>query len=428
MEHCLLHIRKTLSSGKNVLFLTPEIGLGNQLFRQFKESLPRSVYLLHSRLTPAQRVKLIQTVAEQKEAVLVVGMRSALLLLDLHKFGLIIVDDEHDFSYKQVDPAPRFHARDVALFAGKHYHIPVILNSSCPSLESEYNARMGKYHTISGEGAEQPQVYDAKSITPELVSRDSSYSYLSIEFIDTLRCKKKKQMIGNFSTLLLQAFEQAIAHHREALLFSHRSAHLEEELHSLLPALRCVHSDEATWKNIGVIALFDPDRQLSRSDFRAHERTYQWLMTLLGKMQTIPFHDNVAPRIILQTEQPEHPLYCHLQSGNHDEFVLAQLRERKEFQYPPFVRLIALRFKHPHIENAQQTAQRFKEELSETGITSITGPFAPYQPVDAKWHTQLLWLRLSRDQDNNALKKRLYQQVSACKFSRGSIQIDVDPF
>ena len=433
-----LHLlRKVLLSGKNVLLLTPEIGSGDQLFRLFKELLGHCISLLHSRLTPVQRLKVVQTIAEQKEPMLIIGMRSALLLADMQYFGLIIIDDEHDFSYKQIDPAPRFHARDMALFVGRHYQIPVILGTSCPSLESEYNVRMGKFHIVC--------------------LNQSTCSQPNIEIVDTLRLRKKKQMNGSFSQLLLHALEHNLTLRKQALFFTHRCAQLQEELHTLLPQVRIARLDEShhpaaiqkiitqlknreidliigiqtiytsiDWGNIGIVAIFDADRQLSRSDFRAHERTYQILTTILGNLKKI-LHKS-AIRVIVQTEQSDHPFYRYLQACDSEAFVWEQLRERKEYQYPPFVRLIALRFKHANPETVLHTALQFKQELFEMDITTVTGPFTPWLNQEVKLHTQLLWIHLQRQSDGITLKRRIFGKVLAYKFPKGFVQVDVDPY
>ena len=430
-------LHHVLLSGKNVLLLTPEIGSGEQRYLRLKELIPHPIFLLHSRQTPAQRQKTIQIVAQQRESTFVIGMRSALLLLDMQHFGLIVIEDEHDFSYKQIDPAPRFHARDLAVFIGRHYRIPVILSSPCPSLESEYNVRTEKYRTLS---LDEPTM--GKPI---------------IEIIDTLRLRKKKQMSGSFSHLLLDALEQGMALGKQALFFTHRCAQLQEELLALRPAIHTARLDEShsssalqqtisqfknreidvllgthtvysaiDWGNIGLVALFDADKQLSRSDFRAYERAYQTLMTLLGNLGSSL--SGTPPRIIVQTEQPDQPFYRHLELGDSENFVLEQLRERKEYHYPPFTRLVALRFKHRSSEIAHTTAQQFAAELAQTGLTHISGPFSSSYASNTKLHTQLIWLHLPRQADVPALKKNLCQKIGAYPFPKGIIQIDVDPY
>jgi primosomal protein N' len=379
----------------------------------------------------------IQTIAVQEESVFVIGMRSALLLADMQHFGLVIVDEENDFAYKQNDPAPRFQARDLALFIGKHYNIPVVLGTSSPSLESEYNVRSGKYPTVS---------LDTNTLTKP-----------NIEIVDTLKLRKKKQMNGSLSYPLLSMMESVLSCEKQALFFTQRPAQLQEELNVLFPAVRTARLDEThslhalqhtlslfkegkidillcvqtvyksiNWANLSLVVIFDADKQLSRTDFRAHERTFQMLMTIFGCLDSLPLR--TLPRMVIQTEQSDHPFYQFLQQNNRETFVVEQLSERKEYHYPPFVRLIAIRFKHPNAENALEAALQFKQELSNIGITAITGPFAPRQHQDATLHTQLLWIHLQRHSDNHTLKKKIHEKATTYKFLRGYIQVDVDPY
>ena len=425
----LLH--QALVSGTSVLFLLPEIGVSEQFYPQLKSLFGERVFLFHSGQTPAQRRNMLQNIARQAGPVIVTGLRSSLLLIDLEKFGLIIVDEEQDISYKQTDPAPRFHARDLAVVAGKLYNVPVLLGTSCAGLESEYNARTGKYASV--------KIEESKLALPRT------------EVIDTFKLSKKKEMEGMISRPLLQALTQNLAQQKQALLFSRRCALLLEQLQPLLPAARIARMDEPStpaalrrllqrfaqkeidlligtqtihkgleFNNIDVVGILETDRQLSRHDFRAHERAYQIFTMLSHRMED-------APLVILQTAQANTDFFRHFAQGTVENFILEQLQERKDFGYPPFTRLVALRFKHRIPEAALEAAQQFLQELTQTGMSHISGPFSSYIP-NAKLHTQLLWIHLPRHPNGNALKKRLYEKTTTYKSPQMVIQIDVDPY
>ena len=427
--HLLQHV---LSSGKSVLFLLPEIGVGEQFYQQLKQWFGEGVFLFHSARTQAQRHDIIQQTAHRTEPFIVVGLRSALLLFDLAQFGLIIVDEEHDIAYKQTDPAPRFHARDLAIVAGRHYHIPVLLGSSCASLESQFNARTGKYHAVHLD--------------------DPTFAPLQTEVVDTLRSSKKKQMAGMVSHALLHALTQNLARQKQALLFCKRCAGLQEELQPLIPAARIARLDEPNtpsalrrllqkfaqreidlligtqtihkglaFDNIGVVGILEADKQLHRQDFRAHERAYQIFTMLSHRMEG-------SPLVVIQAAQADYAFFDHFKHCDTESFVLEQLQERKDFGYPPFTRLIALRFKHRTPEISFEAAQRFADELPEIGITRLNGPFAPFHAPGAKLHTHLLWVYLPRHTKNEELKKALYRKVINCSFPGGVVQVDVDPY
>ncbi|MCL2726810.1 MAG: hypothetical protein FWD56_00330 [Bacteroidales bacterium] len=425
-------LKQALISGKSVLFLLPEIGVSEQFYQQLKSLFGARAYLFHSGLTSVQRRNMLQEMAQQTEPIIVTGLRSSLLLIDLEKFDLIIVDEEQDVSYKQTDPAPRFHARDLAVVAGHLYRIPILLGTSCASLESEYNIRTGKYLRI--------KIDESDIVTPHT------------EVIDTSRLYKKKQMEGMISHPLLQALTQNLTQQKQALLFCRRCALLQEQLQSLIPFARIARLDEdhtpaalrsllqkfaqkeidlligtqtihkgLSFNNIGVVGILEADKQLSRHDFRAHERAYQIFIMLSHRMES-------PPLIFLQTAQADHAFFSHFTHGDNENFILEQLQERKEFGYPPFTRIIALRFKHRAPQISLEAAQQCANELTKTGITHISGPFSAYTP-NAKLHTQLLWIHLPRHLDGNALKKRLYEKITTYSFPKGGvIQIDVDPY
>lgn len=142
-----LHLaRRALDAGKRVLVLLPEIALTPQTIARFEDFLGRKVPAFHSGLTDAKRRDLWRDLFAGSVDI-VVGARSA-VLAPLENLGLIVVDEEHDGSYKQSDPAPRYHARDVALFRGRAAKCPVVLGSATPSLESYHAATTGRHELL----------------------------------------------------------------------------------------------------------------------------------------------------------------------------------------------------------------------------------------------------------------------------------------
>lgn len=140
-------IEQIISAGKQVLYMLPEIALTSQIIRRLQRHFGGHVAVYHSRFNPNERVELWEKV-QNNEVQVILGARSA-LLLPFNDLGLIIVDEEHDSSYKQQDPAPRYNARDAAIYYGSLYkHCPVLLGSATPSLETYYNATQGKYGLV----------------------------------------------------------------------------------------------------------------------------------------------------------------------------------------------------------------------------------------------------------------------------------------
>ena len=423
-------LQQALVSETSALLLQPEIGVSEQWFQQLRLLFGERAMLFHSGQTPAQRRNTLQNIMQPSNPIIVAGLRSSLLLLDLKKFGLIIVDEEHDMAYKQTDPAPRYHARDLAIVAGRLYQIPVVLGSSCASLESEYNTRTGKYMCVKMD--------------------ESSYTLPQTKVVDTFRLSKKKQMEGMISHPLLHALTQSISQQKQALLFSRRCTLLQEQLQRLFPTARIARLDELhtpaalrillqkfaqkeidlligtqtihkglDFDNIGVIGILEADKQLSRPDFRAHERAYQIFTMLSCRM-------NSTPLVVLQTAQANHAFFSYFTHGDVNQFIIEQLQERKDFGYPPFTRLIALRFKHRSPEISLEAAQRFAQELAHIGITHISGPFA--SSYTSHLNTQFLWIHLPRHQESEEFKKKIYNKIINFKCTGGAIQVDVDPY
>src|SRR5258708_30275486 len=159
-------IQRALEGGNQVLYLLPEIALTTQIVLRLKKIFGSARGVYHSKFSDNERVEVWNGVLNGKFR-FVVGVRSS-VFLPFDNLGLIIVDEEHDPSYKQHDPAPRYHARDVALMMGQHHHAKVLLGTATPSCESYFNAKSGK----SGLVTLTQRFGEAK--VPEIVFADLS--------------------------------------------------------------------------------------------------------------------------------------------------------------------------------------------------------------------------------------------------------------
>ncbi|MCB0793861.1 MAG: primosomal protein N' [Flavobacteriales bacterium] len=197
-------IQEALDQGGQVLYLLPEIALTKLSVQRLRNRFGEHVHLFHSRLTPHQRAELWSKLASDKGGrAIVLGVRSALLLpfQDLH---LIIVDEEHDPSFKQHKPAPRYNARDMAVTMASPDRVRVLLGSATPSLESAFNARTGKYGFVK-----LTERYGGSTL-PEVVT------------VDLREAQKKKRLKGHFSPQLLQAVDRAVQRREQVILFQNR--------------------------------------------------------------------------------------------------------------------------------------------------------------------------------------------------------------
>ncbi len=192
---------KALQEGKSVLYLLPEIALTSQLVRRIERHFPGRVVEYHSHLTPRRRLDAWQ--AAQSGGHVIVGARSA-IFLPFKELGLVVVDEEHDPSYKQADPAPRYHARDTAMVLARLCGAKTLLGSATPSIESYSNALSGKYGLAL------------------LTERYGQGALPRIVLSDTLRAAKRGERRGHLNKELSDAIAKALEEGRQVMLFQNR--------------------------------------------------------------------------------------------------------------------------------------------------------------------------------------------------------------
>ena len=217
-EVCLLHgltssgkteiyiklIEEQLASGKQVLYLLPEIALTTQLVGRLRTYFGDKVGVYHSKYSTNERVELWKQVLEQSpKAQIVIGARSA-LFLPFSNLSLIVVDEEHEQTFKQVDPAPRYHARDAAIVLANYHKAKVLLGSATPSIESYFNAQSNKYGLV------------------ELTERYGNVQLPEIELVDLKDSYFRKKMTGHFSATLIEAITAALSLGEQVILFQNR--------------------------------------------------------------------------------------------------------------------------------------------------------------------------------------------------------------
>jgi primosomal protein N' (replication factor Y) len=195
-------IQDALEGGSQVLYLLPEIALTTQIVYRLKKVFGSQMGIYHSKFSDNERVEVWQGILDGRYQ-LVVGVRSA-VLLPFDNLGLIIVDEEHETSYKQFDPAPRYHARDVALVLAQLHHARTVLGSATPSVESYYNATQGKYGLVS------------------LTQRFGDARLPEIELVDIKEERRKKTIREDFSSVLLQQMEAALNQEEQVIIFQNR--------------------------------------------------------------------------------------------------------------------------------------------------------------------------------------------------------------
>ncbi|MCF6128719.1 primosomal protein N' [Flavobacterium sp. AS60] len=217
-EVCLLHgitssgkteiytklIENYISEGKQVLYLLPEIALTTQLVARLTQHFGNKVSVFHSKYSNNERVEVWNNVNQNSDsAQIVIGARSA-LFLPFSNLGLIIVDEEHEQTFKQQDPAPRYHARDAAIVLANAHQAKVLLGSATPSIETYYNANSEKFGLVS------------------LTERFGKVQMPEIELVDLKDSYFRKKMKGHFSLTLIEEITEAFANNEQVILFQNR--------------------------------------------------------------------------------------------------------------------------------------------------------------------------------------------------------------
>lgn len=198
-------MEEILAKGKSVLFLLPEIALTAQITERLKLYFGQQLGVYHSKFNDNERAEVWHKVLKD-EFKIIVGARSS-VFLPFQDLGMVIVDEEHENSYKQFEPAPRYHARDVAVYLASIYGAKVLLGSATPSVESYYNAKANKYGLV------------------ELKGRYGEVQLPVIEIVNITEEDRKDRMLNYFSKTLLEGIEQTVGKKEQVILFQNRRGH-----------------------------------------------------------------------------------------------------------------------------------------------------------------------------------------------------------
>lgn len=500
---------ETLSRGKDVLYLVPEKAMSRQLEERLRRHFGDSLLTFHSGETAScKAVTADRLRTSNGKSHIVLGTRSA-IFLPFHGLGLVVVDEEHDSSYKQDSPAPRYNGRDVAVMLATIHGCPLVMGSATPSLESVFNAGCGKYAMLNLD----TRFYRAREA--------------AVEIIDTSAERRKNGMTGSFSKKLVSMMEKTLQDGEQVLILRARRAFspvlqcpecgeilkcphcnvslslhknpdrmmchhcgysaafdphcpkcgavmhglgsgtqkIEEETQALFPGARIGRLDSDTsgpqavdiinkfnagetdiligtqivskgfdFPGLTLAAVIAADSLLGVQDFRADEKAFQILEQLRGRCG----RREKQGVFMIQTNQPDHPVYRQLAEGNGDSFYRILMSERSEFGYPPFTRIMNLSIKDEDETRVELLSARLsgvlKTVLSETAGTMpdmVSDPFRP--PVDriSGNHIRIIRLTLKKDRHLHDMKRLAARTVSEFEKKarcQGHVTIDVDPY
>lgn len=494
--------QEALAKGRNVLYLVPEIALSRQLEDRLLEHFGGRLLVFHSAETAASRRSTAEAI-RSGSGYIVLGTRSS-LFLPHHDLGLIIVDEEHDSSYKQDSPTPRYNGRDTALMLSLIHGCGIILGSATPSLEETYNCGCGRHALV------------------QLKERYHGTESAAIEIIDTKAERRKRGMRGNFSIKLTEHIRQALDEGGQVMILRSRRAwasalqceecgdipkcphcnvsmslhkreggtermtchycgnsqtftgqcgkcggplrslgagtqRIEEEAAALFPQARIARLDSDTAHNksyetrtirefgegkidiligtqmltkgfdfgrLSLVAVIAADTLLSVQDFRADEKAFQILEQFRGRCG----RRERKGLFVIQTSQPEHPVYRLLESGRSESMDIGLMQERKDFSFPPYTRIIELTFRDSNEGRAATLADALAQVLRKSFDT--TGPYSPAIDRIADQHIRVIRISLKKDRHLSMHKKSILKTVQEFEKARrydGHISVNVDP-
>ncbi len=454
---------KTLAEGRQVLFLVPEIALTPQLTSRVRARFGERVAVLHSALTAAERRKEWHRL-RAGEASVAVGARSA-IFAPIHQLGLVVVDEEHDDSYKQ-DDGVRYHARDLAVVRGRVASAAVVLGSATPSLESWENARSGRYTLLSireratARKVPQLSVIDMRQ-EAKVDGREPMISATVREAVaDALAAGGKAILLYNrrgYATFVEcagcgQAYrcpscEVAMVYHQgasrldchycgffrtfskdcpkcggELSVLGKGTERVEEAVIEAFPGVSVARMDADTtsergsharildrfrdgevqllvgtqivakghdFPDVHVAAVLGVDHILGMPDFRSAERTFSLVTQLCGRAG----RGAVAGRVFLQTHHPEHPVFSCI--GNMDAFAERETHYRRVLGYPPYSRLVLVRFEAEDRPDARLAAEAFVKSARQLAAeyidVDVLGPAVATLPrLVGRWRYQVV--------------------------------------
>jgi primosomal protein N' (replication factor Y) (superfamily II helicase) len=505
-EVYLQAIEQILAQDKSVLVLVPEIGLTPQLTDRFRSRFGAKVSVYHSALSDGERYDTWRQMLNQTSQI-IIGTRSA-IFAPLPNLGLIILDEEHDSSFKQDQPAPTYQTRDIAEWRAKLESCPLILGSATPSLETWVSM---------GSTPPHPQ-----TLHLSLPKRVQSRPLPPVEVVDM----RKELQEGNrsiFSRPLAQALHQMQANKQQGILFIHRRGYstfvscracgyvcecpncdvsmayhqpgaaeqailrchycnhcqpqprkcpecasayfkffgsgtqrIVEELNQQFPKLTCLRFDSDTTSTKGahrqiltafvrgeadlligtqmltkgldlpqvtLVGVVAADGLLHLSDYRAAERTFQTLTQVAGRCG----RGEEAGKVIIQTYNPDHPVLAAVTRHDYQAFIATELPERQMLNYPPYGKLILLRFSSVEADAVEQAVTEIGDQLNAAAIAGNYEVLGPAPATVMRVNNRYRWQIMLKYLSNSSVKLPDWELLKSNCSQLVKMTIDVDP-
>ncbi len=536
-EVYLQSIEQILAQHKSVLVLVPEIGLTPQLTDRFRSRFGDKVCVYHSALSDGERYDTWRQMLTETSQI-IIGTRSA-IFAPLPNLGLIILDEEHDSSFKQDQPAPTYQTRDIAKWRAELECCPLILGSATPSLETWVNITPRFNQDLEDLGINRIELsvpavppyqdpnYQLSTINSQLIylplpTRVYSRPLPPVEIVD-MRQELKDGNRSIFSRPLAQALRQMQANKQQGILFIHRRGHstfvscrtcgyvsecpncdvslsyhqpgaaenallrchycnhcqpqprkcpecdsayfkffgsgtqkIVEELNQQFPELTCLRFDSDTTSTKGahrqiltafvrgeadllvgtqmltkgldlpqvtLVGVVAADGLLHLSDYRAAERTFQTLTQVAGRCG----RGDEAGKVIIQTYNPDHPVLGAVTRHDYQAFIAAELPERRMLDYPPYGKLILLRFNSIDPVAVEQTVTEIGLVLNDAAITGHYEVLGPAPATVMRVNNRYRWQIMLKYLANGTATLPDWELLRSKCSNVVKMTIDVDP-
>lgn len=497
-------IDAVLKQGNQVLYLVPEISLTTQLTTRLHRIFGDRLIIYHSKFSDNERVDIWKKLLKSKEPLIVLGVRSS-VFLPFAKLGLVIVDEEHEPSYKQYDPAPRYNARDAAIVLASMHGAKTLLGSATPSVETYYKTQISRYGLV------------------ELLERYEGVNMPDVEIVDMRKCRKKKEVNGIFSSLLLTSAHEALDADKQVIMFQNRrgfapvivckecgwspkcvncdvslvyhkrtnelrchycghtislpnlcpacqqnsvevygygTERVSESLQEIFAEKRVVRMDLDTtrnkdayeeiinsfscretdilvgtqmvskgldFENVSLVGVLNADTVLNFPDFRSNERAFNMLEQVAGRAGRK--HDK--GKVLIQTTDPENPILKRVKTHDFMRYFETELEERRQFNFPPFTKVINIYLKHKDEAIVDEIAVKYALALRSVFAERVLGPEKPFVSRVATYYLQSIMLKIEANASMKkvkALLHQIYEQMSQDRRMKNVVlYYDVDP-
>ena len=497
-------IQQTLDKKQQVLYLLPEIALTVQMMDRLQRVFGNRLGIYHSKYADAERVEIWQKQLSKNPYDVILGARSA-VFLPFQRLGLVIIDEEHETSYKQQDPMPRYHARSAAIVLAQSLGAKVLLGTATPCAETWHNAQTGKYGLVT------------------LTERYKGIELPEIQVIDIKDLQHRKMMNGPFSPTLLLKVREALERGEQAILFQNRRGYapmieckqcgwvphcqhcdvsltfhrnlnqltchycgytyqvpaecpacgsrelqtrgygtekIEDEVRAIFPETRIARMDLDTTRTrqayeriindfsagrtniligtqmiskgldfdrVSVVGILNADTMLNYPDFRAYEHAFMMMSQVSGRAG----RRSRRGLVILQTKSPDIPVIHQVVDNDYAAFFRSLLAERREYNYPPFTRLVYVYLKHRSDRLVDTASHEMGSRLRQWFGARVLGPDRPAVAKVKSLAIRKLLLKIEPGLDLPTVRKYLalaqQQMLQDKRYASLQIYFDVDP-